>query len=77
MRNRWIVVIVGLLSVMLLAVGCQAAETPTPTPEASLEGRFQVESPGEPVPDEEPVVAASRVSPSHGAADPGSGGTPR
>ncbi len=56
MRKRWIVVIVGLLSVMLLAVGCQAAETPTPTPGVSLKGRFQVESPGEPVPDEEPVV---------------------
>jgi len=57
MQNRWIVVIVGLLGVVLVAVGCRTfAETPTPTAELGLTGRFRVESPAEPMPEEEPVV---------------------
>jgi hypothetical protein len=57
MRSRWIVVIVGLLGVALVAVGCRTfAGTPTPTAELGLTGRFRVDSPAEPMPEEEPVV---------------------
>jgi hypothetical protein len=47
----------GLLSVVLVAVGCRTgAETQTATAEVSLSGHFRVESPAERVPEDEPVI---------------------
>lgn len=58
-RNRWILVMFGLLGVVLVAVGCgMDAETPAPTGEVSLSGHFRVKSPAEPMPEEEPVVVS-------------------